>query len=268
MPTRVLIIIPLFIVITSYSQSQKFKITKTKFFNSTTKKTVWDSTHTGEIEIVFKAHSINIIYNGKWNIFYYNNSEPVFLDRDSLLYQRFNLKDIPTQNENVKVWISAIGGWDNSDIGEIIHTKANITTSYYINMTKEDEGYTPFDIIDYIRKQIKINPSDWVYLMSSNKGELWFTRYEPISNDGIITIWIRQLLPTFKWKGVNFTNVECKCVMKFDCNKKEIYTAEQHYYNNKGDIILSQDDYGSWERVIPESIGEGVLGKICELFKK
>lgn len=56
---------------------------------------------------------------------------------------------------------------------------------------------------------------------------------------------------------------------EYDCSEKRNRLLSYVFYNSKGSVVSDYEfeDYETkWNTVVPESIGEMLLNKVCELF--
>jgi hypothetical protein len=61
----------------------------------------------------------------------------------------------------------------------------------------------------------------------------------------------------------------CLQLKEYDCSSRQYKFVSVAYYNSKG-VPVSSHNYNDflteWEDVVPESVGEMLLDKACELF--
>ena len=108
----------------------------------------------------------------------------------------------------------------------------------------------------------------WVYVGKATDGTLSYVKTEVVSYN---KIWTLTVLPTWSYKKVNYKNVTVKELIQFDCKGRQTKSYQMVFYTSKGNVIVSEqyEQYETkWENTIPESMGEILLNKICELYNK
>jgi hypothetical protein len=119
---------------------------------------------------------------------------------------------------------------------------------------------------------------DWVYVSSGADETKWYVKSEYVkkgdydSKDNI-RIWTKKELKktTIKKSGKNvtYTNVQELQLIVADCSERKIKFVSGTVYDSQGKLIdsWSVPDYSQeWADVVPDSMGEAMLDKICELF--
>ena len=113
----------------------------------------------------------------------------------------------------------------------------------------------------------------WTYLAESqHQGEgraTYYIRNTYISkNYSVIKIWAKVEYSFKKLKGKIYKNVEAKSLYVFNCQTKTIQCEQIAYFNSSGSTIQTSDIlfYDPEKVVAPDSIGELMLNKVCELF--
>lgn len=111
---------------------------------------------------------------------------------------------------------------------------------------------------------------DWIYVDMDISGNKNYIRSEYISKSSEgIKIWEKILRPKVILNKKVYTNVTENALLLVNCVTKEYSLLQLVKYNNKDDIIYSEDfDNPDWVNVVPESIAEEVLLKVCQLFNK
>ncbi len=93
------------------------------------------------------------------------------------------------------------------------------------------------------------------------------------NDDSIIKIWTKQTSKSFtdsrsKQKKVYY-NIYIIQLFEFDCKNSKSKLLSRTFYSSKGGVIFGNDIEPfdtDWEMVIPESVGESLLNKVCELY--
>jgi len=120
---------------------------------------------------------------------------------------------------------------------------------------------------------------DWVFVGTDSEDNKWYVKSEYVKkgdydNSGDnIRIWTKKELKktTIKKSGktMSYANVKELQLIVTDCSEKKIKFVTSTVYDSQGKSIDSWTlpDYAQeWVDVVPDSMGEAILNKICELF--
>ena len=120
---------------------------------------------------------------------------------------------------------------------------------------------------------------DWISVGADNEGDKWYVKSTYVSKNGFgnsqdnIKIWTKQELKkiTIKKNGktLTYTNAKKLQLVVADCSEQKVKFITTTVYNSQGKIIDNYTiaDYEQeWKDIVPDSIGESMLNKICELF--
>ncbi len=115
---------------------------------------------------------------------------------------------------------------------------------------------------------------DWVYAGSDAEGTKYYAKSSYVSKDyGKIKIWTKResKKTTVKKNGKTLTYLNAKelQLIVVDCSEKKIKSITTIVYNAQGKVVDSYtlSDYEQeWIDIVPDSLGEAMLEKICELF--
>jgi hypothetical protein len=125
----------------------------------------------------------------------------------------------------------------------------------------------------------KLFSKDWVYIGKDNYGDIYYCQSTHVSKGssfkGQFTyrVWTKKICKSsYIIKGnkkIKVTNVTEKALREYDCINKRTKFISTVIYNSKSEVIYSykpSEHMTDFEDVIPDSIGESLLEKICELF--
>lgn len=119
---------------------------------------------------------------------------------------------------------------------------------------------------------------DWVYIGADRDSSKWFVKSSYVTKDshinpGSIKIWTKKesKITTIKKKGKTLTFSDAKELLLIfaDCNDRRIKFVSSALYNSSGKVVDSwtlEEYEQEWNDVFPDSIGETMLNRICELF--
>lgn len=113
----------------------------------------------------------------------------------------------------------------------------------------------------------------WIEVAKSKDNQPVFMKNAVANIDDYgIQVWIKQPVLSFKTiKGVVYKNTIMKTLYSFNCSQNKIQTRTTIMYSSKGTVIASykRPEYENsldYEDIIPETLGEQLLNKACELF--
>ena len=114
---------------------------------------------------------------------------------------------------------------------------------------------------------------DWVYAGESVTGDKYYLRKTANSDYGNKKAWSKRIGKSISYKKGNKTftllNGYCLELSEYDCSGRQTKLISFAYYNSKGSVVYSynfQPFDTDWEDVFPDSMGETLLVKVCELF--
>jgi len=117
---------------------------------------------------------------------------------------------------------------------------------------------------------------DWILVGSDSDGDKWYIKSSYVSKDnygGGIKLWVKKEVKktTIKKKGQSFTYINAKelQLLVADCSERKIKFVASTLYNSQGKVVNNwtlEDFNQEWLDVVPDSIGEIMLEKICELM--
>jgi hypothetical protein len=117
---------------------------------------------------------------------------------------------------------------------------------------------------------------DWILVGSDSDGDKWYIKSSYVSKDnygGGIKLWVKKEVKktTIKKKGQSFTYINAKelQLLVADCSERKLKFVASTLYNSQGKVVNNwtlEDFNQEWLDVVPDSIGEIMLEKICELM--
>lgn len=114
---------------------------------------------------------------------------------------------------------------------------------------------------------------NWIYVGSSVSGDKYYLRNSNNNESGFKKVWSKQVSKSMTYKKGNKTytliNGYCLDLKEYDCSGKQSKFVSYAYYNSKGVAVYSyqfQSFETEWHDVLPDSVGEMLLEKVCELF--
>ena len=119
---------------------------------------------------------------------------------------------------------------------------------------------------------------DWTFVGADRDGNKWYVKSSYVSkdeftNNDIFKIWTKKevLKETIKKNGktLTYSNAKELQLIFADCTERRIKFVSSIVYSAQGKVLnnWSLEDYEQeWKDVIPDSMGEAMLNKICELF--
>lgn len=118
-----------------------------------------------------------------------------------------------------------------------------------------------------------LRENEWIDVRTLANGDKLFLKSSYVSkNESFIKIWAKK---EFKKMSLNkngrritYKNGTALALFEINCNDRKVKIDSNIYYDSKGNIIESSDTEGDWENAIPDSNGEFLLEKACDIFNK
>jgi len=115
---------------------------------------------------------------------------------------------------------------------------------------------------------------DWVYIGSDRKGSKWYIKSSYVTkNYNSIKIWSKQVNKsstiTKNGKKITLNNTYTVDLYEYNCSEQTSKLIGSTTYNSQGRVIktFKVEEYNQeWDDVVPDSMGELILNKVCELF--
>src|SRR6478672_5428294 len=135
-------------------------------------------------------------------------------------------------------------------------------------------------IITFFILSLNAFSQNWVEVTKDKFGNKYYIKSSIISkggnfgNNSIIKIWTKQTVNKIsdqrsKGKGKVYLNAYMLILMEFDCENLKSRTLSQTAYSSKGAIIGENnvnENFSDWNYIIPDSVGETIFQKVCELY--
>jgi hypothetical protein len=113
----------------------------------------------------------------------------------------------------------------------------------------------------------------WIYVGKSSDGNPYYMRSTSVESSLTKKVWVKHNKSklTVKKSGRTLTYINGYDVLlyEFNCEEKQLMLHSVISYSSKGTVVDSyrpQDYEKEWSDVVPESVGEMLLEKACELF--
>lgn len=117
----------------------------------------------------------------------------------------------------------------------------------------------------------------WEEVTKDKFGNKYFIKSSYVSKGGeystdenIIKIWTKQTVTYIKLlNGKVYKKAYMVQLTEFDCKNSSTKLRSRIVYSAEGNVIMT-DNYSSfendWEVVVPDTVGEIILNKVCELY--
>lgn len=118
---------------------------------------------------------------------------------------------------------------------------------------------------------IVLSQPDWIMATStSDRNEVYYIKSSYVKKEySEIKVWVKVKSKTTKIKNKVYSNTEEKQLWMVNCSERQYKLLKSITYNSSGNVINSDErsEYAvPWDDIIPDSIGEGVVDKVCSLF--
>lgn len=114
----------------------------------------------------------------------------------------------------------------------------------------------------------QLEPPSWRYAATSASNDKWYVYKKYLSKSyNSITIWIQVKMDTTTYRKKLYKNAYEKKLIEVDCKNSKVKFLTTTLYNSRGNVIDTyEDSYPEFEYVIPDTVMETVLEKICKLY--
>ena len=109
---------------------------------------------------------------------------------------------------------------------------------------------------------------DWYFAGESRSGTKYYVQSRMLEklHNSDIKIWIKTLTPSFTFGKKDYKNCRIMSLMYFNCQNKTTQTISVAYYKSDGSTIATDSKEYEVNYVVPESVMESVLEKVCSLY--
>lgn len=115
------------------------------------------------------------------------------------------------------------------------------------------------------------NTKQWIYVADGSDSKI-YVYSEMVGTDDIeggIKVWLKYKFKNKKVGRKQYPNCEMKQLMLIECTERKLMLKKYIFYSSSGVVIKSSEPYEEsyeWDNVAPESVGEAIVKKVCELF--
>jgi hypothetical protein len=128
-------------------------------------------------------------------------------------------------------------------------------------------------ILVFLLFNVKAFSQNWIYVGSATNGNKYYLRSNNTSGTSYKKVWSKTVGKSIQYKknGKIYTLLDGYSIdlHEYDCSERQIKLLSYVYYSSKGTPVHSvtiQSFDTEWWDVTPDSIGEMLLDKVCELF--
>jgi hypothetical protein len=128
-------------------------------------------------------------------------------------------------------------------------------------------------ILILITFSIQAKSQDWIYVGYGKNGSKYYIRNSSIKEYNNSRVWVKTIANKMQYvkngKTYDLINGTSLDLYEFDCSLRQMKLLSYAYYNSKGTLVSSKSlNYylSDSQDVLPDSIGEMLLNKVCELF--
>jgi hypothetical protein len=120
---------------------------------------------------------------------------------------------------------------------------------------------------------------DWIFVSTDSEGDKTYVKSKYVKkgdefgNEDVIKVWLKRESKVTsiykKGKEVKVYNAKELILREYNCNTRQTKLIMVTTYNSKGSLVDTQKipDYEQeWQDIVPDSIGEAIIDKVCELF--
>lgn len=110
----------------------------------------------------------------------------------------------------------------------------------------------------------------WEFVTVNTENNSYYIRSEKHSSTpSEIKVWVKVTGLTQKKGRKTFKNCHSISLYIIQCNNKRIQVDQVTMYDSKGSVLTSSDsELSEWKEAIPDSAGEAIVNKACEMFAK
>jgi hypothetical protein len=113
----------------------------------------------------------------------------------------------------------------------------------------------------------------WIYAASSTNGSKFYVKSTTVSQSNTIKVWTKStgnITYKIDSRELKVPDGYDMCLYEFDCNTHRCKLYSRYTYDASGQVLTSYnfEEWGpiKWNDIVPDSVFEGVLEKVCELY--
>jgi hypothetical protein len=114
---------------------------------------------------------------------------------------------------------------------------------------------------------------EWIFLTMQKETDSIFMKSNYVSkvdDEGrrdVIKIWIKTYQKHLSFGKKSYENGEVRTLWYIDCEAKQYKMTNYVLYDHSRSLINSHsDDFAKYEDVVPDTIGESIINKVCSTF--
>ena len=136
-----------------------------------------------------------------------------------------------------------------------------------------------FLTITFLLLSLNSFSQNWIEVTKDKFGNKFYIKSSIVSKggdlgieDSVIKIWLKKTEKKItdqrsKSKRKVYYNAYMLKLMEFDCKNTKSRTLSITGYSSSGVVLGTESiDYAEWEYIVPDSVGEILLEKVCELY--
>ena len=116
---------------------------------------------------------------------------------------------------------------------------------------------------------------EWTFVGTQKSIDSIFIRSNYVSKsydegrENVIKIWVKSIHESIEIGKKKYEMAELRSLWFVDCSAKQIKSGSMALYSRTGDLLQSSENsFSSYTDVIPGTMGEHILAKVCSIFDK
>jgi len=129
---------------------------------------------------------------------------------------------------------------------------------------------TLFSLLLIVLPFTVIAQSNWISIgKGTNDEEMLMQDRYATKNNTTIEVWTKIKKRKIEILDKTYKNAELKTLYSLNCGERKLLVKRTILYSEKGDVIVEsrQRPTDNYDDVVPDTLGEILLDKACELFK-